>query len=812
MQDSDVFFLTNGNKTLSGIDETCCPAELNIPYGVVKIDAHALADCPAKSIILPDTVKEICFEAFSGSDALEYVRMPNNPEKLEPAIFRGCLSLQKVDMGDTSPNFSEGMFELCPSLKEIQFRSGMTEIPRNAFSECTSIESLVIPEGIAVIKSGAVAYCKNLSTLVLPSTLKIIEDDAFHGCTNLAHIRINGQNPVFFVDEDTGCLFENREDGDITLIKVPSNAIEIRVPKKVSHCHGEAFQGCDALERVYVDCNIVDHPLFVALKTEIVNAEIIDETQIVQEKPKAKKAAKPKKEKIEKPAKEKAEKTPKAKTEKTPKEKKTAKPKKPRAPKKEKKQEEEFMIEETSAEETVALGVAENIEAEQAVDENLDLDMTIEESVEEAPIDGFEIDFVEQEEAIAEQGESTEELEIEIEPEEVVPEEAEVDIEVAPEEVEQETEPEPEQTTEEAETEYEIIEPDTPEPKEPNTEALVVEAPQEESMVESDAEKLAESLVTPSADDNENFDTYVEEPQVEDPLEQEIVETAVDEPIVEENESAVSNDDMIASILEQNIATNETPEEEEELKGITITIDELDAAMMRGIQEEDDKHYEIPEGFFPTGSNAEEEPMDMPPPEPRFVNGLMSVSAACEIIDERTLYPERPENELSTAAPNELEDITTLVVVTEEVTSDNAISETLKNFCVELARKHNLIRIYFFGAVGLDNDELLFGFGKFALYRNIIYAPKASDFDSLSAEIKSFAEIAELDGTVIHTTSETLELEKPFKIFVQDADDAGTAKTAVEPQAQKTKKPQPKRKKLNGKGLLQKAQQALENL
>ncbi|MDE6718638.1 MAG: leucine-rich repeat domain-containing protein, partial [Treponemataceae bacterium] len=283
MQDSEIFFLTNGGKILSGVDELNCPAELRVPFGVTKIERRALADCPAKKIFLPDTVTQIGYEAFSGCDALEYVRFPKKIESVEPSIFRGCFSLQKVELGDEILELSENMFECCYSLEEAPFRSGILELPRNVFSECVSLKSLVIPEGVAVIKSGAAAYCQNLSTLVLPSSIKVIEDDAFRSCVSLAHIRFSAENPVFFTDEDSGTLFEKHEDGTFSLIKVPVNAKQIRIPKNITHSHSEAFQGCDSIEKVFIDCALTDHPLFVALKTEIVDAHFIDETQITPE-------------------------------------------------------------------------------------------------------------------------------------------------------------------------------------------------------------------------------------------------------------------------------------------------------------------------------------------------------------------------------------------------------------------------------------------------------------------------------------------------------------------------------------------------
>lgn len=659
MQDSEIFFLTNESKTLSGIDELKCPAEVYVPSGVTKIDRRAFAACPAKKIFLPDSVTQIGYEAFYGCDALEYVRFPKKIESVEPAIFRECFSLRKVEFGDEISALSENMFECCYSLEEAPFRSGILELPRNVFSECISLESLVIPEGVAVIKSGAAAYCKNLSTLVLPSSIKIIEDDAFRNCTNLAHIRFSAENPVFFTDEDSSALFERHDDGTLSLIKVPVNARQIRIPKNVTHSHSEAFQGCDSIEKVFLDCAMVDHPLFVALKTEIVDAEFIDEME---------KGISP-----------------------------------------------EVEIEKNEAEEN-SLRADANLSEENPPKEKVDLEKT-EESKTPA----------EKEKSKSKKTEKAE-----------TPKKKEASPK------------KPRKPREKKKKTLVIEETLSAEPSEPKIE---IELPTSDTASAEIENEIAEASLTEecAVAENENADALE--------IETEITETSTEQIAIE---------DEIADILEQNIASGETTEEEEdELRGITITIEELDEAMMRGIQEEEESDYKIPEGIFPT-DNAEEELEDLPPPEPRFVNGMISVSGAFEVVDERTLYPDRAEEDLCTLAPNEMEDITTLVVVTEFLDDDGKISESAKDFCVALAKKYDLKRVYFFGALSLDNDEFLYGFGKFALYRNVIFVPNATDFDSLSSEVKSFAEIAELDTANFQNLKNTdlPELELPFKIFV----------------------------------------------
>lgn len=627
MQASDVFFLTNNNKNLSSVYEQNCPAEVSVPQGVERIEKRAFADCPVNSVVLPDSVTEIDYEAFAGCDALQTIRLPKNLEKVEAGIFRGCLSLEKIEMSDTISALSESMFECCASLKDFPFRNGIRELPRNVFSECVSLESATLPKTVAAIRSGAFGYCESLETVVLPAGLKLIEDDAFRNCTSLSHIRFAEENPAFYVDDD-GCLFARRDDGSLVLIKVPVTAREITIPQTVVQSHSEAFQGCDALERVYIDCPLVEHPIFVAIKTEVV-AEIIDTSS------------------------------------------------------------EEYLAQKEAEEKAEAAAVSQ----EEIFDEENG-------GIEDSILDD-------------------------------------------------------------------------------------VETPDEEEPQDQDADAAEEPAVEEEAQD--------QEPAASDNLLADIMGQSGAIP----EEPAVGSDDLLADILGQQ-SDNEADAEEDEMEKVRIKPEELDEAVMRGIQEEDEEAFAArirdAQAHAHDGEDAEpeEEPQSAEPQEPRFVYGMESMSEAFEIVDERALYPDRPEDQLDKHEPNEMEDITTLVVVTEKVTEEKTVSAALKNFCVELARAHELKRIYFFGGLSLDNDEFLFGFGKFAMYRNVIYAALADDMGGLSKEITNFGDIAELMSPVSPfqnaAAPNALELEKPFKIYIQDSLD-GNAAPAAEVPAQNEEAP-----------------------
>ena len=189
-----------------------------IPNGVERIEDEAFSCCAVEKIYIPDSVTSVGSNLFENATSLKSVRLPSGLKKLSPYMFAGCSSLEQIEMPFEIESFEEGLFAGCSSLKEIPFRAGIKELPNYVFSGCSQLRSLILPDTIEKICEGAVSDCENLTTLVLPASLKQIEEGAFEGCFNLCHIRLNGENCYFRVDDAESCLYKKNPDGTETLI------------------------------------------------------------------------------------------------------------------------------------------------------------------------------------------------------------------------------------------------------------------------------------------------------------------------------------------------------------------------------------------------------------------------------------------------------------------------------------------------------------------------------------------------------------------------------------------------------------------
>ncbi len=207
-------------KTLVGIDFENNTFMGRVPFGVHYIEDEVFAGCNYQSVSLPDSVERIGNSLFENSKNLQRVKLPAMITELPPYLFAGCSSLNKITMPNQLNGFSEGLFYGCSSLEEIPFRLGITELPENVFAGCSSIKSIVLPNSITKICSGAFANCTSLESIVLPENLISIADDTFAGCEKIRTIRISDSNNLFFVDDETGNLYEKTVDGSKCIFQI----------------------------------------------------------------------------------------------------------------------------------------------------------------------------------------------------------------------------------------------------------------------------------------------------------------------------------------------------------------------------------------------------------------------------------------------------------------------------------------------------------------------------------------------------------------------------------------------------------------
>ena len=192
-----------GGNAFSGYTDL---ESVSIPSSVTYIGDSAFGGCTAlRNINIPDSVTTIDWWAFSGCTALEKVKLPSTLEALRGYAFSGCTSLTSLEILDSITHLGTGVFSGCTNLTSIKLPKSMTTLSGSMFSNCDSLDNLDFLSGVEKIDGSLFSDCDGMKNIIIPSSVTSIGSSVFGNCKNLESITIHPG--VTFIDRTAfdGC-------------------------------------------------------------------------------------------------------------------------------------------------------------------------------------------------------------------------------------------------------------------------------------------------------------------------------------------------------------------------------------------------------------------------------------------------------------------------------------------------------------------------------------------------------------------------------------------------------------------------------
>ncbi len=187
-------------------------------------------------LTIPESVLEIGNAVFSGCKSLIRVVLPDSIRKIGSSAFSGCKSLTHIKIPGNNTYISPFAFKGCTGLTGVVLPKGLIEICEGAFSGCTSLSDMIFPEKVAQIGKGAFKGCMSLSGVVIPEGITKIGSEAFSGCTGLTGV---------VLPESVTEIGEGAFQGCTGLSSVV-------ITEGVTKIGEGAFQSCTSLEEIQV--------------------------------------------------------------------------------------------------------------------------------------------------------------------------------------------------------------------------------------------------------------------------------------------------------------------------------------------------------------------------------------------------------------------------------------------------------------------------------------------------------------------------------------------------------------------------------
>ncbi len=218
----------------------------------------------AETVIVPDTIKIIGYEAFDGRETIREIVLPESVTKIGQSAFEGCENLQKINIPRRVKTIGKSAFSSCKALQEIVIPQSVTTIGEYAFYGCSSLKGITVPDSVKNISNSVFDDCHTLEKITLPDTIRRIGDFAFAGCYALKKLvipqsvtamgdnpfcrsllRIECRSPRFVFQDDMLIDTKTRR-----LISCLSDMPVVKVPESVKIIGNDAFRDSKEIRKV----------------------------------------------------------------------------------------------------------------------------------------------------------------------------------------------------------------------------------------------------------------------------------------------------------------------------------------------------------------------------------------------------------------------------------------------------------------------------------------------------------------------------------------------------------------------------------
>ncbi len=213
---------------------------------VTKLVYYA-GGCGVENYAVPETVTEICPNAFDSCGVLASITLPNGLKTIGSSAFAGCFRLESITIPSGVARIEDYSFEMCSSLKSVAFSDNITYIGKEAFLNCTMLESITLPASIKEIDSGAFNYCSGFTTVNIPASLETINSNAFGACSKLTAFTVDDENTHFAADN--GILF-SADKTRLVAFPAGNDITDYVVPESVTFIGDGTFSECKKLVSV----------------------------------------------------------------------------------------------------------------------------------------------------------------------------------------------------------------------------------------------------------------------------------------------------------------------------------------------------------------------------------------------------------------------------------------------------------------------------------------------------------------------------------------------------------------------------------
>ena len=230
-----------------GEDRNMTSASVNKRCKVIGTGAFSFSDS-LTSIVIPNSVQSIGEDAFITCGKLESLTIGKDVKIIPDGVFKYCNSLASITVHKDNQNYKDIddnlytkdgktliQYAVGKTADKFSIPDGVQSISYRAFAGCDSLTGVVIPDSVQSIGDSAFVGCISLTSIVIPGSVQSIGEDAFYHCASLTSVVIG--NSVTSIGEDAfyHC----------------ASLTSVVIGNSVTSIGNSAFAYCSSLSKVY---------------------------------------------------------------------------------------------------------------------------------------------------------------------------------------------------------------------------------------------------------------------------------------------------------------------------------------------------------------------------------------------------------------------------------------------------------------------------------------------------------------------------------------------------------------------------------
>lgn len=177
--------------------------------GTVAIAGGTFQNSRIESLILPDSLVSIGFEAFRNCDSLTKLHLPRGLVELDEGALQSLTALERITVAEDNPAFRsiDGVLYSKDGKTLVYYpaarggdaytvEAGVTHLAPRAFAEAAHLRTLTLPDGLLEIGWGAFQSSNSLTSVTVPASVTAVGDSVFSNSPSLTlYFEAEGPSP-----------------------------------------------------------------------------------------------------------------------------------------------------------------------------------------------------------------------------------------------------------------------------------------------------------------------------------------------------------------------------------------------------------------------------------------------------------------------------------------------------------------------------------------------------------------------------------------------------------------------------------------